>query len=178
VLLAEAAARLPRALAALLVVLVLAPSLARSLAFDRLANGRDTRVEMLSVLRQRGEPAEEVLAVGLALDLPVPETGVPRPFHMYRSRRGTLDTDELRARPPRTILLSLTTPSSAIPDWPALEELLRTRYREVLRLEVGDDPVGMFEPDGGTRALRMAFASPWRQTRPGPALALFERVGS
>jgi hypothetical protein len=173
ILLARMTARLPWALAALLGGLVVAPSVARSCALDRVLNGSDTRLEMLALLRERGQPEEDVLAVGLALDLPVLEKN-ERLFHMYSSRAGRVELDELRAHPPRTILLSLTTPHHEIREWPALEGLLAARYREVRRLDVGDDPVGLFEPDGGTRALRVAYASPWRQTRPGPALALYE----
>jgi hypothetical protein len=57
-----------------------------------------------------------------------------------------------------------------------VEELLAARYREVLRLEVGDDPIGLFEPNGGTEALKVSYTSPWRQSRPGPALVLYELV--
>ena len=128
---------------------------------------------MLALLRERAQPEQDVLAVGLALDLPVYERH-ERLFHMYSSRAGKVELDEIRAHPPRTILLSLTTPRHEIREWPALEALLAQRYREVRRLEVGDDPVGLFEPDGGTRALRVAYVSPWRQTRPGPALVLYE----
>lgn len=175
ILLARMAARLPRSLAVLLVGLVIAPSCVRSCALDRVLRRPDTRIEMLALLRERGQPQEDVLALGLALDLPVLEK-YERLFHMYSSRLGREDLDELRAHPPRTILLSLTTPRHQIPAWPALEKLLAARYREVRRLEVGDDPVAMFEPDGGTRALRVVYASPWLQTRPGPALVLYELV--
>ncbi len=173
ILLARLTARLPWPAAVLLGGLVIAPSCARSCAFNRVLKGHDTRIEMLALLRERAQPGEDVLAIGLALDLPVLEKN-ERLFHLYSSRAGRVELDELRARPPRTILLSLTTPRHEIREWPALEELLAAHYREVRRLEVGDDPVGIFEPDGGTRALRVAYASPWRQTRPGPALVLYE----
>lgn|SRR5262245_10401986 len=177
--LAEAWSRLPRPLAALVTAIAIAPSLARSYAFDRLLNRPDTRIEMFSVLRQRGQSQDEVLAVGDLLDLPVPDNPRVPPYHLYSTkgearRRG--EPAEFLSPPPRTILLSLTTPRDLIPDWPAVEKLLASRYREVLRLEVGEDPVGLFDPNGGTEALKVAYASPWRQSRPGPAMVLYELV--
>jgi hypothetical protein len=174
--LASLQSSLPSPASALLACLVLAPSFARSFTFDQLVKRRDTRIEMLSVLRQRGQPASDVLAIGRALDLPVPERWVRAPYHKDCRRSGSSCPSEIRSSPPRSILLSLSTPRDAIPDRPALEELLATRYREVLRLEVGEDPVGILEPNGGVRALRVAYTSPWRQTRPGPGLVLYELV--
>jgi hypothetical protein len=133
---------------------------------------------MFAVLRQRGQSADEVLAIGQLFDLPVPDNPRAPPFHLYatRERGREVEPAEPLSPPPRTILLSRTTPRDLIPRWPDVEELLAARYREVLRLEVGDDPIGLFEPNGGTEALKVSYTSPWRQSRPGPALVLYELV--
>jgi multisubunit Na+/H+ antiporter MnhF subunit len=171
--------RLRRPLALAITLVAMAPSLFRSLSFDRVLGRPDTRVEMLAVLRQRGEPAADVLAVGWPLDLPIPERGsAPPPFHLYSRRFDSEPLVDPLTRLPNTILLSASTPRAEIPQWPALRERISRDYREVLRLEIGADPVGLLAVHGGTRALRISYDTPWRQTRPGPALVLYERIGA
>lgn len=176
-LLARVLERTPRLLRAVVVCLVLAPSLVRSLAFDRILHERDTRAEMLHFLRARGRAPEEVLALGRMGALPVVEKDAGRPF-VYQHRRQTdlppRSIDAILADPPRSILLCLTTPEDKISDWERLEELLRARYREELRLEPGPTPF-RFEAVGAP-ALMITYARPWRQRRPGSRLVLFERV--
>lgn len=177
--LAALLARAPRNLRPVLVVLVLAPSLVRSQALDRLLQQPDTRVEMLAELRARALPAREVLAVGSALDLPVPERPGDAPFVPYATRVvGTtpLGIAAVEAAPPRAVLLSLATPAREIPDWPRLEALLAARYREVLRLESRADGWPEREERVGTPALQIPYARPWEQERPGPPFVLYERV--
>jgi hypothetical protein len=159
------------------VCVALAPSLARSLVFDRILHQPDTRSEMLAFLRARGDPPHEVIAVGRMGSLPVAETAATRPFVYHckrRSKRPQRGIEALLADPPRAILVSLSTPSFAIPDWDRLAPLLRARYRETLRLEPGTVPFTYERV--GTPALMITYARPWRQSRPGSRLVLYERV--
>lgn len=159
-----------------LVALSLAPSLVRSVSFDRLMARQDTRVEMLGELARRGVPAAEVLAIGWHNGLPIPAHR--RPYIRYGPEvagRRELTLEQVRAQPPRLILWDLTAPEWVVPERPALEAFVQAHYREVLRL---DGRKGATElPYFVSPALMVPYARPWEMARPGSALVLFERIG-
>jgi hypothetical protein len=177
--LAALVARTPRPLRAVVVVLCIAPSLVRSAAFDLLLLREDTRVEMLAELNRRDLAAEDVVAIGSQYGLPRPVQRAERPFVVYGpavAGRPGLALADLAARPPRLVLRELTAPAWAVPDADGLDALLAARYREVLRLESRRWEVELPDPVSGNPALMVAFEQPWRMTRPGPPLVLYERV--
>ena len=174
--LAASFGRLPRALGVLLVALVVAPSVARSIASDRILMRRDTRDEMLDLLAERAEPPEQVLAFGHP-DA-IPRFGAAGPYRHYVLLWGAkkLDIAAVLAAPPRTVLLDCSDASLPIPGREELLSLLASRYREVRRLTGHFDP-GIPLPDPVTGpGLFVPYADPWSMTRPGPPLVLYERV--
>jgi hypothetical protein len=175
-------ARLPRGLAALALLLVLAPSLARSSALDLLLPRRDTRVEMLALLRERALPPEEVLGAGWHHGLPVPASRTALPYTTYLPAGRDQRVDkaavmaEIRAHPPALIVRDYSAPEGWLPA--DLDRLLRERYREVARLD-GRRPgrdVPLPDPQHGNPTHMVPYVAPWAMSRPGPPLALFERI--
>ncbi len=175
-------ARLPRPLAALSLLLAISPSLVRSIAFDRLIPRLDTRVEMLAILRERKVPPEDVLGAGWHHGLPIPASrhALPYTSHVPSSRENRIDkaavTASILADPPRLILRDYSAPSSWVPA--EIDQLIRERYRELVRLDGrrGDDPVQLFDPIHGNPSHMVPYVRPWAMVRPGPPLALFERI--
>jgi hypothetical protein len=150
--LAQLAARLRWPAAAALTVVVIAPSLARSFAFDQLVKRLDTRIEMLAALRARGRrrrtcspraprPAGARAHGGAAVPL--------------RPQGGAGD---LQARP-RASSSAWRAPRGSLEG-----RTLATRYREVLRLG--------WASRRRVEAPAHRLPESWLQTRPGPALVL------
>jgi hypothetical protein len=181
--------RASRPLAALVLALVLLPSVVRSIAFDRVVDRLDTRVEMLDALRATGAPPAEILAIGNH-GLPNVRHIARRPYtDLYRTlfRAGTASIEEaveaarrLTARRPRYVLRDL---SSQVPDpggWLEREllPLLERDYHEVLRLDPRED-AGIVLPDehAGMPTHMLPYARPWAVSRPGPPLVLYELDG-
>lgn len=179
--------RLPRPLAVLLLLLVLLPSTARSVAFDRVVDRLDTRVELLDALSATGVPPQEILAVG--------NHGLPSLHHIERRPYTDLNRTLFRAgvvspaaaaeraramasRRPRFILRDL---SGLVPDpggWIGsdLLPLLQRDYHEVLRLDARQDPrVELPDTAVGMPTHMVPYARPWAVSRPGPPLVLYER---
>jgi hypothetical protein len=180
--LAALLARLPRALAAPVLLLALAPSLVRSLALDLLLPRRDTRVEMLALLRERALPPAEVLGAGWHHGLPVPASRTALPYTTYLPAGRDQRVDKaailagLRAHPPGLIVRDYSAPEGWLPA--ELDGLIRERYREVARLD-GRRPgrdVPLPDPHHGNPTHMVPYLDPWAMTRPGPPLALFQRV--
>jgi len=171
-----------RAAQVAVLALVLAPSVLRSVAFDRLVVRPDTRPEMLRRLDASGAAQADIVGVGL-YGLPRVQDGQLLPFTdlCRRILRGEGPTPaELEAAPPRFILRDL---SSGLPDsvaWDALAPLVARRYREALVLEPRPDPSAVELPDhaAGTPTHMIPFGNPWAMTRPGAALVLYERTDS
>jgi hypothetical protein len=170
------------------IVLALAaflPPLAHSLAFDWLMLQTDTRVEMLVELKRRGLPAEQVLAFGSPASLPRPMQRGRKPFvSNYQIAFGDslafepkrLPDAEARfaallQSPPRLILWCESEAMS--PATQPFAELLRSRYREVLRLDGRRVPILLPGPVG---ADLFPFDRPWLMRQPGSALVLHERI--
>lgn len=161
-----------------LVLLLIAPSLARSVGLDVVMVRGDTRAAMLAELARRDLPADEVLAIGSHHGLPQPASAGTRPFFVYgpRSRlRGRVTMAGIVARPPRLILVDLTVALASLPERPELERLLRERYREVLRLDGRSSEADAVD---GSPALMLPYVRPWAVSRAGPPLVLYELVGS
>lgn len=174
--LAASLGRLPRALGCLAAVLVVTPSLARSWTSDLLLTRRDTRDEMLDLLAERAEPAEQVLACGHPDALPKFGAGAPYRHYVLLWGAKKLDLAAVLADPPHTILLDLSDASRRIPGREELLSLVASRYRTVRSLTDHFDP-GIPLPDPVTGpGLFVPYARPWTMTRPGPALVLYERV--
>ncbi len=174
-------ARVTRLARVPLLLLVAAPSLARSVAFDRLLPRRDTRLDMLALLREKDVPPEEVLGAGWHHGLPVPanRNALPYTWHVPQGRekidKAAL-TASILADPPRLILRDYSAPESWVP--PAIDELIRARYRELARFDGrrAGDPVELPDPLHGNPTHMIPYARPWAMERPGPPLALFERA--
>lgn len=177
--------------AGVLLVVALAPSLVRTVSLNRLLPRTDTRVEMLATLRARGLPASEVLAVGTHHGIPSPQRRAERLFTSYVAvllgtglERGELqvapDFEEklarLLAEPPRLILWDLSREDLVLPGKERVAELVRARYREVLRLDgrKADVPMHELREEGGGHMV--PYGKPWTMSRPGPPLVLYERV--
>lgn len=166
--------------------LALLPSLARSASFDWVMNQPDTRVEMRDELQRRGLPPQEVLALGLTHSLPHPAQRSKRLFTPYLkirfegkvSPRAKTAEDyaerlaELLRDPPRLILIC-ESERDEIPDIEPFHELVKVRYREVLRL---DGRRGDFRLPSKVGTEMVPYESPWLMRRPGSALVLYERI--
>lgn len=183
--LGKAWARVPRWAGIGLAAATLAPSLARSLAYDWLILQPDTRLEMLAELARRGLPRGEVLAFGGLHSLPRPMLRNERPFlSSNRIRFGASITrepqraedaearfDELLARPPKLILWCES--DGALPGTEDFAALVKSAYREVLRLDGRSAP---FRLPGAVGTDMLPYDRPWLMKRPGPALVLHERI--
>jgi len=168
--------RMPRSLAGIAIVLVVAPSLVRSLASDRLLLGRDTRDEMLALLAQRAEPAAQVLAFGHLDALPKYGRASLYRHYLLSWGAGKLDIADVLADPPQAILLDLSDSSLRIPGRDELLSLIQSRYREVRRLTDHFEPGPMLQDKVLAPGLFVPYARPWSMTRPGPPLVLYERA--
>jgi len=177
VALAALVQRIPRVVSMPLVLLALAPSLLRSLAHNRVMSREDTRIEMMALLRERGFSANDVLAVGRAVDLPVPEGRAPDLFLVYATRVRALKPltlDAILARPPALVVWSLATSEAEIPGHEELSNLVAERYRPVARLEGLEAQESAREASIGNPAIQIPYVRPWTQERPGPELVLYE----
>jgi hypothetical protein len=186
-----AAARVPRWVAIAALAACVAPSLVRAVIFDRLIAREDTRTALLVELRERGARPDEVLGIGV-YGLPIPPFSMARPYvPLYRALTidRTLTLEDLLANPPRYVFVDLSKepfeegvyeplrPALAAAKT-AVGDLLATRYREVLRLDGRDSPaeVPLPDPVHGMASLMVPYAEPWRMSRPGPGLVLYERA--
>ena len=181
-------ARVPRWAAALLVIAAVAPSLVRSVAFDRVVARRDTRLDMLEELARRNVPRTEVLAIGSTFGMPRPVGGGRMPYvslvkmlygqpwkkHTARVTReeATARLKRLLADPPRLILWNKSG-GQLKGDPREIAELLRTRYRAVFEVDARKRDIPL--PDSVTMDM-LPYARPWLIERPGPVLVLFERI--
>ena len=158
-------------------LLALAPSLVRSVAFDALIGRTDTRVEIVQHLRQAGAEAEDVYAFGiygLPRNKPKPYVDVYRASH----RAGGSPPAPVAEAWPRFLLRDLTADGVSSLGWDAAAPLVGSRYREVVRLDGRTDPtaVPMPDPAAGTPSHFVPYAEPWTMRRPGPGLVLYERL--
>lgn len=171
-------ARVPRWAVFAVVPLVVAPSLARSVSFGRLLQRQDTRIEMLAALRQLDVPRDEVLAIGWHHGLPSPVNPNLKPYRRPRPDKSEREQvmAELRSNPPRYVLRDYTMPETE--QVTETEAQLLEGYREIMRLDgrKPGDPLVLPDPRGGDPDLMVPFARPWAMLRPGPPLALFERM--
>lgn len=178
--------RLPTWGAGFVGALALLPSLARSASFDWVMNQLDTRLEMRDELQRRDLPAKDVLALGLTHSLPHATQRSKRLYQPYLKIRfgGRLTgarkvaddyldrLDELLRDPPRLILIC-ESERDEIPDIEGFHELVKVRYREVLRL---DGRRGDFTLPSKIGTEMVPYESPWLMRRPGSALVLYERI--
>lgn len=164
-----------------LLVLAVGPSLVRTMALDAMIARTDTRVDVLRMLAASGAPRTDVIGVGYY--------GLPRsslvatepPFLDYLVRRAfatdAAEQARLRALRPRFIVLDETSgvgPELGSADFDAV---IRTEYREILRVDGRRSPGVPLLPDlaSGTPFHFIPYASPWQMRRPGPVLAVYER---
>src|SRR5262245_40505963 len=170
-------ARVPRWAAYVLLPMIVAPSVTRSAFFDRLLRRQDTRVEMLAALRELDVPRDDVFAIGWHHGLPSTVNPNLKPYRRPRPEAEERDqlVEELLRNPPRYVLRDYTMPESEALT--QLEESLLGRYREIRRLDGRrpGDPLTLPDKDPD---VMVPFARPWAMLRPGPPLALFERVES
>ncbi len=161
----------------LLLIVALAPSAARSVAFDGLIAETDTRVELVQLLHDAGARAEDVYAFGV-YGLP---RSAPKPYvDVYRAshREGGRPPAPIPEARPRFLLRDLTADGVSSLGWDAAAPLVGTRYREIARLDGRVDPEGVPMPDpaAGTPSHFVPYAEPWAMRRPGPGLVLYERI--
>jgi hypothetical protein len=186
--LATLVTRAPRWLGPLAVALALAPSLARSVAFDGLIARRDTRLDVLDELERRAAPRNEVLAFGSAFGMPRRAGEHRAPFKSLRRLvfgapwRWKIDGrpgpavasaryQAVLADLPQYVLWNQAGPAHE--GYEALHQILRARYRPVLALDGRRGAVVL--PDPVTVDF-VPYVFPWRMTRPGPPFVLYERV--
>lgn len=168
-----------------LLVLVLLPSLTRTLATDVVLREPDTRPEMLAVIDALEVGVEDVVAIGHR-GLPK-ATGRPEPFtSLLRELRDEVRDGpasladvvaKVHAAPPPFVLRDL---SSGVPDavlWEPFRELVEREYEEVFRVDGRRVPLPEPRPQGTYLVPRnyVPFRAPWAARRPGPALVLYRR---
>jgi hypothetical protein len=171
-----------RGLLALLVLLAIAPGAIRSVAFDRALGNRDTRQDVLDHLASAGATPQDVLAIGF-YGLPRPSMVFGQPpfmdyLRMTWPRGGVISREEGQRMRPRFILHDHTAHEQDPIGWDDFAEVVAREYRQVLHVDPRTDPdaVALPDQDAGTPSFLMAYAEPWKMTRPGPPLTLYERV--
>lgn len=173
---------LRRGLLALLILLAVAPSAVRSVAFDRAIGRPDTRQDVLEFLQAAGARRQDVLGIGFyGLPRASMVFGTP-PFmdylRMTHPRGGLSTREQARTLRPRFILRDLSAWEVEALGWDDFEQVVAREYREVLHVEPRSDPQSVTLPDqnAGTPSFLMAYTNPWAMSRTGPALTLYERV--
>lgn len=166
----------------LALALAVAPSLLRTASFNRALARPDTRTEALAWLAARRAPREEVFAFGF--------TGLPRPGlvakwptpyvdYLRVVQGGRWFTREEGARQrPRWLLRDETSEGADPWGWSDWVEVAAREYRLVERVDPRRDPQAVNLPDkaAGTPSFYLPFDNPWQMDRPGPVLALYERI--
>jgi len=167
---------------ALPLLLCTAPSLLRTVAFNRVIGRPDTRTEALAWLAELQAPQDEVFAFGF--------TGLPRPGLMARWTPPYVDylrviqnglrftREEGARRRPRWLLRDETSAGADPWGWVDWVTTAQTEYRVVRRIDPRRDPDAVRLPDkaAGTPSFYVPFDNPWRMQRPGPVLTLYERL--
>jgi hypothetical protein len=183
----RAAERLPRGslaahplAGAAAVALLVAPSAARSMAFDARIGRQDTRAEMLERLRALGVAQDQILGFG-TYGLPRSHAPGASPYvDAYRTARWAPELIPDAARqPPRYVLVEEN--ALDLSEWTGLDlqSFLAQHYREALRLDPRD-PAELLPyatlADGAHPGNLFSFQRPSALTRPGPVLVLYERT--
>jgi hypothetical protein len=170
-------------LLAALLMLALAPSLLRGLAFDALLGGRDTRLDVQEHLRASGAEGSELVLFGL-FGLRGPgftpwSESEPLDYVRAVNRAGLMTREEAAALRPRFILHDLGSAALDPFGWHDVAEAVAREYDLVLSVDARSDPRALTLPDetAGTPGFFVPYARPWLMSRPGPPLALYERRG-
>ena len=176
----ELLARLPRGLAPWIVALVLFPSAARSVCFNRVIKQQDTRSEMMAALDSLEVDRSEVVAIGL-YGLPRRHRGHDTPYiNLVQSilGGGPLTLDAVLRHPPDYLLYDATSDEWDSFAWESLEPMVASRYVERMRVAASEDPAAarLVVRSGGSPAFMVPFSRPCAVKRPGPILILYERI--
>lgn len=160
--------------AAALAVVASAPSIARTAAFARVLLAEDTRVAARGFLDERTPAPEDVLQFASY-------GTVPYPAHwdflrmVYRNRTWALDA--ALALRPRFLVAEVSDPE--VRRW-GIDVFLAKAGADYVPVWSIDGRVDGASPDlpqhtAGTPDFLVPWAEPWRMTRPGPAITIWER---
>jgi len=173
---------MPRRSAPWIAVLVLVPSVANSICFNRILKQEDTRSEMLTAMDALGVENSDIVGVGL-YGLPRRHMGIDTPYvNLAKSieKGASLTPDSILADPPRYFLYDTTSSEWDTSVWELLAPLVASRYRERLRIAPSADSTAAKSVARacGSPAFMVPFVHPCAVDRPGPTLILYERIDS
>lgn len=166
---------------AVLLLLSIAPSLVRGIAFGWVAGKRDTRATVMEFLQTSSAAKDDVIGVGFY--------GLPRrsgvaamsPFVDWLDsvhRRKAIAREDAATLRPRFVIRDLCSGVDDQFGWSDWESIVARDYREVLRVEGRRDGIDPPLPDleHGTPFHFVPFEAPWNMARPGPGIVVYERV--
>ncbi len=190
--LVPAHARGARTIFPLVIAMTVGPPFLRAGAYARLLSQRDTRLDVLDVLREENAKREDVLAFGL-YGLPRWSVNQVRPadlpfvdFLTTVHWKRSADAATLLASRPRFVIHeegAFVEGSPTDLDALGFDEWQRTaggEYRERLRVDSRTEPRDRYFPEEGTGEPEhlIPFDEPWRMSRPGPVIVLYEKIAS
>jgi 4-amino-4-deoxy-L-arabinose transferase-like glycosyltransferase len=170
-----------RAPVSLVAVILCLPSLVRGVTFGLVAGRTDTRAEVMAYLADSGVPRDDVVGIGFY--------GLPRrsgvaaagPFVDWLDavhRRKAIARERAADWRPRFVIRDLCSGVDDRWGWNDWAPIVEREYREVLRVDGRKDGATPSLPDleHGTPFHFVPYLDPWRMSRPGPGIVVYERV--